>query len=70
MMEHLVNATASFVHHFVAIGEFKMELQSGNDQFGWNSTIFIAVWPCNLTYDLEKQQGIFSILLQALCIIL
>ena len=27
---HLFYATSSFVHHFVAIGEFKMELQSGN----------------------------------------
>ena len=25
--------TSSFVHHFVAIGEFKLELQSGNPQF-------------------------------------
>ena len=24
-------------------------------QFGSNLTIFRAVWPCNLTYDLEKQ---------------
>ena len=24
-----------FVHHFVAIGEFKLELQSGNSQFLW-----------------------------------
>ena len=27
------------------------------------------MWPCNFTYDLEKQQGPSSILLQALCII-
>ena len=27
-------ATSSFVHHFVAIGELKQELQSGNAQFG------------------------------------
>ena len=27
---HLFKATPSFVHHFVAIGEFKLELQSGN----------------------------------------
>ena len=46
---------SSFVHHFVAIGEFKLELQSGNEQFGSNSTIFRAVWPWNLTDDLEKQ---------------
>ena len=52
---HLFYAISSFVHHFVAIGDFKLELQSGNTQFGSNSTILRAVWPCNLTYDLEKQ---------------
>ena len=55
---HLFNATSNFVHHFVAIGEFKLELQSGNAQFGSNSTIFRAVWPCNLTYDLENNRAI------------
>ena len=52
---HLFYATSSFVHHFVAIGEFKLELQSGNAQSGSNSTIFRAVRPWNLTHDLEKQ---------------
>ena len=52
---HLFYAASSFMHHFVAIGEFKLELQSGNTQFGSNSTIFRAVWPWNLTDDLEKQ---------------
>ena len=47
--------TSSFVHHFVAIGEFKLELQSGNAQSGSNSTIFTAVWPWNFMDDLEKQ---------------
>ena len=51
---HLFYATSSFVYHFVDIGDFKLELQSGNAQFGSNSTIFRAVWPCNLMYDLEK----------------
>ena len=51
---HLSYPTSSFVHHFVAIGEFKLELQSGNAQFGSNSMIFWAVWLWNLTYDLEK----------------
>ena len=37
---HLFYATSSFVHHFVAIGEFKLELQSGNAQFGLKSTNF------------------------------
>ena len=39
----LCYATASFVHHFVAIREFKLELQSGNDQFDSKSTILWAV---------------------------
>ena len=52
---HLYYATSSFMHHFVAIGEFKLELQSGNAQFGSKLMIFLDVWPCNLTYDLEKQ---------------
>ena len=52
---HLSFAVSSFVQHFIAIGEFKLELQSGNAQFGSNSTIFRAVWPWNLTDDLEKQ---------------
>ena len=52
---HLFYATSSFVHHFVAIGEFKLELQSRNAQFGSNSTIFRAMRPSNLTDDLEKQ---------------
>ena len=52
---HLSFAVSSFVQHFIAIGDFKLELQSGNAHFGSNSTIFRAVWPWNLTDDLEKQ---------------
>ena len=52
---HLSFAVSSYVQHFIAIGEFKLELQSGNAQFGLNSMIFRAVWPWNLTYDFEKQ---------------
>ena len=36
---------SSFVHHFIAIIEFKLELQSGNAQFGSKSAIFV---PCDL----------------------
>ena len=59
---HLFFAVSSFVQHFIAIGEFKLELQSGNAQFGSNATIFRAMWPCNLTYDLEqgKSEGFDS----------
>ena len=69
-IEHLFYATSSFVQHFVAICEFKLELQSGNAQSGSNSTIFRAVRPWNLMNDLAKQQRTSSMLLQALCIIL
>ena len=62
----LFYATSSFVYHFVPIGEFKLELQSGNTQFGSNVTIFRAVRPWNLTDDLAKQKGTSSMLLQAL----
>ena len=39
---HLFYATSSFVYHFILIGEFKFELQSGNAQFGSKSTIFFS----------------------------
>ena len=104
---HLSFAVSSFVQHFIAIGEFKLELQSGNDLGQirrflelcdleiWHMTLknnrapllcyfklyaslrshrwiqawvtvrkrpiwvkiddFLAVWPCNLTYNLQKQ---------------
>ena len=42
-IKHLFYTTSSFVQHFLPIGEFKLELQSGNAQFGSNSTIFRAV---------------------------
>ena len=59
---HPFNATSSFLHHFQAIGKYKLELQSGNTQSASNSTIFRAVWPCNLRYDLEqgKSEGFES----------
>ena len=37
---HLFYATSSSMHHFIAIGEFKLELQSGNAQFGSKSSFF------------------------------
>ena len=52
---HLFFATSSFVQHLIAIGEFKLELQSGNTQSGSNLKFFSAVWPWYLTGDLEKQ---------------
>ena len=52
---HLCYATSSHVHHFIAICELKIELQSGNAQFGSKLAIICPVWPWNLTDDLEKQ---------------
>ena len=54
---HLFYATSSFVQHFIAIGEFKLQLQSRNTQSGLNWTMISAMWPWNLTDDLEKQSG-------------
>ena len=54
---HLSYAASSFMHRSIAIGEFKLELQSGNAQFGSKSTIFLAVWPWNLTDDLENNRA-------------
>ena len=42
---HLFFTTSGSVHHFKAIGEFKLELQSGNAQFGQSQQFFV---PCDL----------------------
>ena len=47
---HLFYATSSFVHHFIAIHEFKMELQSRNAKFGSKSVIFLSC--VTLAFDL------------------
>ena len=54
---HFCCITSSSVNHSIAIGEFKLELHSGNAQFGSQLVIFCSSWPWNLTDDLEKQQG-------------
>ena len=40
--------TSRFRYHFIAIGRFELELQTGNTQFGSNSMIFflcdLAIW--------------------------
>ena len=54
---HLLYVASSFVHHFIAIGEFKLKLQSGNSQFGSKSPIYCPVWPWNLTDELKKTIG-------------
>ena len=39
---HIFYTTLSFVHHCKAISEFKLELQSGNTQFGSKSVNFLS----------------------------
>ena len=56
-IEHLFYATSSFGHHFKAMDEFKLELQSGNAQFGSNSAIFCHMWPWNLMDDLKNNRA-------------
>ena len=43
---HLFYTMSSFVHHFESIGEFKMELQFWNAEFGSKFAIFFV--PCNI----------------------
>ena len=45
-LEHLFCDTSSFMHHFVAIGQFKLELQSGN-------SIRVKICDFFVPYDLE-----------------
>ena len=53
---HLFYTTSSFVYHFKAINEFKLELQSGKVHFGsnWRFVTF--------KFDLEKQQRTSNLL--------
>ena len=52
---HLMYATSSFVHHFIAIREFKLtELQSGNGQVG-----FWPLWSWPLTSYLDRLHGCY-----------
>ena len=52
---HFFYTTSSFVHHFKSIGEFKLDLQSRNAQFGSKLVICYPVLPWNLMDDLGKQ---------------
>ena len=59
---HLFHTTLSFVQHFKAIGIFKLELHSGNAQFGSKLAIFCPAWPWKLMDVLEqgKSEGFVS----------
>ena len=51
-MGHHLFATSNFVHHFVAISQLQMELQSRKAQFGSKSAIFCPMWPWIFVDDL------------------
>ena len=59
---HLFYATLSFLYHFVAIGEYKLEYSPETPNLGQNQHFFLAVWPWNLTDDLQqgKSEGFES----------
>ena len=57
IIRHLLYTTPSFVHHFEAIGEFKLELYFGNARFLSKSAFFCPVWPWDLTDDLENNRA-------------
>ena len=40
-IQHFFYTMSSFVHHFKSIGEFKLDLQSGNAQFGSKLQFFV-----------------------------
>ena len=66
---HLFYAMLSLVHHFKAICGLKLELQSGNAQFGSKSVIFLSSVTLKFGGGPSKTIGTSSILHQALCII-
>ena len=53
---HLFYTTSTIVHHFKAMGEFKLELRSGNNHFVSKSAIFSPMWPWNLMDDLSLKK--------------
>ena len=60
---NLFQAPKSFVCHFIAIHEFKLELSSGNTQIGAKSSIFQPLWPSNLMDDAKfgSKSSIFQL---------
>ena len=69
-MGHLFHATSSFVYHFIAIGEFKLESQSEMPNLGQKLKIDNFFSRVTSQFDRwPKQKGTSSMLLQALSII-
>ena len=66
-IEYHFYVTSSFVNHFVAICEVKLELRSVDTKFGTKLAILCPVGPWNSMDDLEKQWVTFPLPHQALC---
>ena len=54
---HPFYAASSFLHHFIAISEFKLELQSRNIKFGSKSMIFLSSLTLKFHRKLSKIIG-------------
>ena len=59
---HLFYATSSIVHYFVAIGGFKLKLESGNAKFGSKLTSFVHhfIIICEFKLKLRSRNGWFG----------
>ena len=57
---HLFYATLNFVYHFKAIGGFRLELQSGNTQFGSTSATVLSRVTLKFDGGLSKRIGYLS----------
>ena len=54
-IEHFCYATSSFVHHFVALVNSNWSYSPEMPNLAQNRRFFLALWPWNLTDDLQKQ---------------
>ena len=61
---HLIYSASNFLHHFIAISEFKLDLQSGNTQLGSKSKIFFScdleIWQITLKNNRAHLQWYFK----------
>ena len=49
---HLSYATSSYMYHFIIICEFKLELQSGNENLG-RDLCDLDLWPLTMTFCMD-----------------
>ena len=64
---HLFYTMSNIVHHFKAIGEFKLELQSGKAQFGSCVTLKFDGWPWKTIGHLFYTMSSFVHHFKAIC---